>query len=740
MLSNATNGALIYNGGADGSYSARGRILNDDGWSKAGAVWIEDASVVEGDSGVTQMTFTVRRGGGSGAFSVNYTSADSDAGASDGDYTAVAGKLNFGAGVENQTITVAVKGDLTVERGDEYLSMLLFDATNGATILDSIGSGLIRDDDIVTNAAEGTLSISNGNVTEGNDGTRSMVFTVERTGSGAFTVNYKTADGTAIAGSDYVGASGTLSFAPGETSKTISVAINGDTEYEKDQSFFVFLFGAPETVTVANGLATGVIVNDDPQMLAPDRGYVSRGPVMVPGSYLLANDPPGMTLAGVSNAMNGSAAMVAGGAQFDATDSAASTVASFAYTAFDGTVASHPAQVSLNVMNTGAGSNKLTIATLAGEFSVIDGLGGSDQLVGGAGRDRFLGGAGNDRLSGGQGNDALFGGDGADKLDGGTGVDFMYGGAGDDTYFVDGGDLVSESSTFGIDDGGKDTVFSSVNSGLASFIENLTLTGTAISGGGNNLDNVITGNAAANQLFGGDGADTLNGGAGDDVLRGGEDGDTYIVSAGDIIDDQGSSGVDKATATGSYALSWYSGIDILSLAPSSTGNAALTGDDGNNKIVGNLGKNVLDGRGGDDLLLGGDGDDRLIGSWGRDAMTGGAGADVFAFRSSDSLTGQIDSITDFVSGTDKIDLELVPAKGLAAASYAAASVASNRSSDALAAASIAAGGGDKSVVFVAGETSGWLFWSSDSDRRTLEEGVRLDGLNSLSAFQRTDLT
>ena len=81
------------------------------------------------------------------------------------------------------------------------------------------------------------------------------------------------------------------------------------------------------------------------------------------------------------------------------------------------------------------------MATLAGEFSYIDGLAGNDTLTGGAGMDWLLGGLGND------------------KLDGGLGDDVMLGGAGNDIYTVDSlGDTVSEETVAGVDDGGIDRV------------------------------------------------------------------------------------------------------------------------------------------------------------------------------------------------------------------------------------------------------------------------------------------
>src|SRR5207247_7108928 len=81
------------------------------------------------------------------------------------------------------------------------------------------------------------------------------------------TVPYATADGTAtLAGSDYQAASGTLTFAPGIISKTISVLVNGDTVTEPDETFVVNL-SSPTNAMLSNAQGTGTILNDDPNPL-----------------------------------------------------------------------------------------------------------------------------------------------------------------------------------------------------------------------------------------------------------------------------------------------------------------------------------------------------------------------------------------------------------------------------------------------------------------------------------------
>ena len=109
-----------------------------------------------------------------------------------------------------------------------------------------------------------TLSINDVSVTEGNAGATTATFTVSLSAaaSTAVTVNYATADATATAGSDYVAGSGTLSFAVGETAKTLTITVNGDTTVEPNETFLVNL-STPVGATIADAQGQGTIVNDD---------------------------------------------------------------------------------------------------------------------------------------------------------------------------------------------------------------------------------------------------------------------------------------------------------------------------------------------------------------------------------------------------------------------------------------------------------------------------------------------
>ncbi|HEY8359418.1 MAG TPA: calcium-binding protein, partial [Ramlibacter sp.] len=272
---------------------------------------------------------------------------------------------------------------------------------------------------------------------------------------------------------------------------------------------------------------------------------------------------------------------------------------------------------------------------------------GADTLLGGKGNDRLDGGAGSDSMEGGIGNDTYYiddagdrtveaiasgtdtivstisrklgahlenltlsgsaslkgsgneldnvlrGNDGANVLDGGSGDDRIFGGLGNDTYVLDSAeDRILEEA-----DSGVDTVVSGVNRALGDHQENLTLSGTASRGKGNDLSNVLQGNGGANRL---------DGGAGDDTLRGGNGDDTYYTdTVGDLIVEALTGGIDTviSTVAGVTLARYVENLTLLADAWFGTGN------DQANVLRGTAHANRLDGGRGADTLEGGAGDD-----------------------------------------------------------------------------------------------------------------------------------
>jgi Ca2+-binding RTX toxin-like protein len=211
----------------------------------------------------------------------------------------------------------------------------------------------------------------------------------------------------------------------------------------------------------------------------------------------------------------------------------------------------------------------------------------------------LFGNAFDNTLRGEGGRDVLDAGAGNDYLDGGTLDDFMLGGTGDDTYVVDDAiDFILELA-----DEGEDTVISAVDYSLADTeLENLTLTGLALSGTGNAYNNVITGNALANVLNGGDGDDTLIGGAGADTMTGGAGRDHFVVDALDKVLDAAME--DTICSAVSYTLA--AGCGALELI--GTGKVNGTGNAQANTLSGNSAANKLSGGAGDDIYIAGAGD------------------------------------------------------------------------------------------------------------------------------------
>jgi len=247
-----------------------GTIVNDDLASVLPQLSINDVSLTEGNSGTKNAVFTVNLSSASTqTVKVNYATANGTAVAGS-DYTATSNTVTFAPGQTSQTISVPVIGD-TITEANETFTVNLATPTN-ATISDAQGVGTIVNDDLAVVLPQ--LSINDVSLTEGNSGTSNAVFSVKLSTPSTQTikVNYATANGTAVAGSDYTATSNTLTFGPGQTSQTISVPVIGDTITEANETFTVNL-STPTNATIADarGVAT-ILDNDSPQQGAFNYG------------------------------------------------------------------------------------------------------------------------------------------------------------------------------------------------------------------------------------------------------------------------------------------------------------------------------------------------------------------------------------------------------------------------------------------------------------------------------------
>ena len=245
-----------------------GTITDDDG---PPTVSISSPSVAEGAMGSTAvLSFAVTLDAVSGKqVTVDYAEGAGGTAAAGTDYTALAaGTLTFAAGETSRSVDVTVAGDATDE-ADETVVVTLSGPVNAALAVAAgqtadTGTGTITDDD-----AAPEVSISSPSVAEGAMGSTavlSFAVTLDAVSGKQVTVDYaEGAGGTAAAGTDYTAlAAGTLTFAAGETSRSVAVTVTGDDVDEADETVAVALSGpvnAALSSTAATG--TGTITDDD---------------------------------------------------------------------------------------------------------------------------------------------------------------------------------------------------------------------------------------------------------------------------------------------------------------------------------------------------------------------------------------------------------------------------------------------------------------------------------------------
>lgn len=526
-------------------------------------------------------------------------------------------------------------GDTAVET-NETLRVLLKNPVNaGLDGTASTATITINDDDAPVLPS---LAIAAQTVIEGNGASSNVAVTVTLSAAttAAVTVNYATTDGSAIAGSDYTTTTGILTFAVGETSKTISVPVLGDNTVESTEKFNLVL-STPVNATLDSARSVITITDDDKQtdvfeFSADKRIYDYELPLTEN-----ADDLDGSPLNEKFLGLGGNDYL--------------------------------KGKEGNDYLDGGAGDD-----TLSGYL-------GDDYLSGGEGMDTLSGGDGNDSLGGGVGNNALYGNGGDDLLvgdidndllDGGAGNDQLYANAGNNTLNgVDGNDTLKAGSGNDTLDGGNGDDVLEAGSG------NNTLKGeygndylVADSGndsidGGFDNDSIVAG-AGNDTIVGYYGQDTIDAGAGNDTI--------YGEYKGISDDPQGHSNDHN------YASDLIHGGDgddqIFDPIYNNATNAfsqELYGDAGNDNIIG---AGALYGGTGNDTLTGSswlqgdEGSDKLTGysTWweifyggaGVDTMTTYGGTDTILYADiTDSGVGigNRDIITDFDTGSgDKIDL------------------------------------------------------------------------------------
>ncbi len=260
---------LSHNSGRSGItlVDGTGTILNDD----TATLSVTGGTLVEGDSGTTQLDFIVKLlGFVQGGLEVPFQTVDGTAKTGDNDYVATSGNLQFAGTsfVDLQTVSVDVQGDTTVEWDESFvfelgnLSASAAD-TNAIIVVGAGAIGRIENDD------SATLSINDVSQPEPDSGTAPFTFTATLTQplDESVIVTYDVLPGTAtFADGDLATASGSFGIPAGQTSATFTVLVHGDKEFEANETFTVHLSAVQaggRDLAISDPDGEGTIVNDD---------------------------------------------------------------------------------------------------------------------------------------------------------------------------------------------------------------------------------------------------------------------------------------------------------------------------------------------------------------------------------------------------------------------------------------------------------------------------------------------
>ena len=331
----------------------------------------------------------------------------------------------------------------------------------------------------------------------------------------------------------------------------------------------------------------------------------------------------------------------------------------------------------------------------------------------------------NDKISSGSGNDTIYTGVGHDTIDGGKGADVWGGNLSNLDHGVE-IDLHDKVSEFGDGSSVKNVegFYYLTGTNYADTIVGTEFAGSTIAGANGDDDITVYMVGGNNSIDGGDGSDRLT-----------------IILDGQVTQEGGSqgNGYYGTFTDGTHTTSYYAMQDFT-LVYEGEDSLNLYGLNGNDGLISGSGDDTLSGQGGADTISAGAGADLIIGGQGADRLTGGSGADTFVFANGDALAAAdgYDTITDFKTGEDRIDLASITAQ-LPAGSYAEATFASDDFAALMGKAGQMMSSGGLQAVFIAGKKDGWLFFNTDGDPTTAEGAIRLVGLHSLDDFRLEDL-
>jgi|GEM_PF-3011661 len=349
-------------------------------------------------------------------------------------------------------------------------------------------------------------------------------------------------------------------------------------------------------------------------------------------------------------------------------------------------------------LNLKTGSSADSIAFYASASTVNSGA-GNDTITSGSGNDSIVAGDGNDSINAGNGNNTVYGGEGNDWISVGSGSHVIDGGNGNNSIAAEGTVLITAyggddtvnlsylTNSSQIDLGDGVNIVTRSGTGSPSGTLNLTTgsgadsiafyasASTVNSGAGN--DSILAGNGN-DSIVAGDGNDSINAAGGNNTVYGGDGDDWISVTTGSHIVD-GGNGNNTITADGTLTITTYGGNDTVNLSyltnssqvdlgdganmvtrsgtGSPTGTLSLITGSGADSLTFYASASTVTSGAGNDTIVAGGGSDVLNGEAGADSITGGSGVDYFVFTDLTHSTDTArDIITDFVRGTDKIDL------------------------------------------------------------------------------------
>lgn len=669
-----------------------GTILNDDAYAT-----VNDVQVVEGDSGTKIARFTITLDVPSiYGITVDYTTANDTATLADNDYVSNSGSVIFSKGETSKTVDVVVNGDLSLENYERFFLNLVATSqdSNGDKVefAKSQGIGTILNDEV------SILISDSATATEGSAGTTTPLnFTVSlvQPVGVPVTVDVSTVSGTAIGNSDYQSKTQTLTFNPntiapasaGDTSKSFTVTVIGDSRFEPNEQLTVTLGGATRDGALFPSAildptpAIGTINNDDsPPTQWLIRQNVGHTAIETYKDNVLQSTSANLTapvsVVGTANDdvftidyANGDP-IPAGGLSIDGgleiggdslviTDSSGKFVATnIVYTATggeSGTVSIDGSLITYSELEPIVDN----LPSVNRTVNLTDGVDHQVQIV----DDTAI--AGNSLISSVISPStfesvSFFNPSSSLTVNLGSGKNIATVSSLDPTF----------AGTFTLNAGAGDDV---VDAALMSIAFTINGDGGSDTLGGGTGNDTINGGAGADSIFGSNGNDTLrghdlvtvddnlgdtiDGGVGEDSVLGQGGNDSLLGGSGlDTVD----GGVGNDTVFGGSGNDNLLGGDGTDVLNGDDGADTLQGEVGNDTLNGGTGADSLDGGADNDSLLGGTEGDTLNGGAGNDFLGGEAGDDsLLGGTENDTLDGGAGNNTlDGEAGTDRIDLDV----------------------------------------------------------------------------------